>query len=98
VTTPTYPAAYPEVIAVTAGDRTGQIASYANRGDFVDLVAPGSSIVYFNGRPYYVTGTSAATAYATGLAAGLADGKKRTPAEIQAALQSLLGVPATTAP
>lgn len=98
VTTPTYPAAYPEVIAVTAGDRTGQIASYANRGDFVDLVAPGSSIVYFNGRPYYVTGTSAATAYATGLAAGLADGKKRTPAEIQAELQTLLGVPATTTP
>jgi len=40
VTTPFYPAAYPEVMAVTAIDQ-GQIASYANRGSFVSLGAPG---------------------------------------------------------
>jgi len=73
VTTPTYPAAYPEVVAVTAGDYKGQIASYANRGNFVDIVAPGTSVVYFNGQAYYVSGTSAAAAYATGLAAGSAE-------------------------
>ncbi len=93
-TTPTYPAAYPEVIAVTAGDRNGQISNYANRGDFVDLVAPGSSIVYFNGQPYYVSGTSAATAFASGLAAGLSDGSHRTTAEIEAALKQMLGAKA----
>ncbi len=97
-TDPTYPAAYPEVIAVTAGDRNGQISSYANRGDFVDLIAPGSGIVYFNGQPYYVSGTSAATAFASGLAAGLSDGARKTPAEVEAALKQMLGVKATPKP
>jgi hypothetical protein len=72
VTTPYYPAAYPEVTAVTAGDKRGTVASYANRGDFVDVVGPGTSIVYFNNRAYLVSGTSAATAFVTGMAAGLA--------------------------
>jgi len=43
VTTPTYPAAYPGVVAVTATDSTGQIASYANRGSFVDLAISGDT-------------------------------------------------------
>ena len=73
VSTPTYPAAYPEVVAVTAGDKKGNIASYANYGSFVDAVAPGSTLVYFNGRNYFVSGTSASTAYASGMAAGLVD-------------------------
>jgi hypothetical protein len=67
VTTPFYPAAYPESIAVTAK------ASYANHGSFVDMVAPGTSVVYYNGQPWLITGTSAASAYAAGLAAGVAD-------------------------
>lgn len=67
--TPTYPAAYSQVIAVTAGSRSGDIASYANYGNFVDVVAPGTSIVTFNGQSYLVGGTSAATATATGVAA-----------------------------
>src|SRR5262249_22240638 len=44
-TAPTFPAAYPDVVAVTAGDRRGNIAPYANRGDFVDVIAPGVSLV-----------------------------------------------------
>ena len=48
VTSATYPAAFPEVVAVTAGDKRGNVANYANRGTFVDVVAPGSSIVQFN--------------------------------------------------
>src|SRR5258706_2121929 len=36
VTSPTFPAAYNEVIAVTAGTSKGVIAPYANYGDFVD--------------------------------------------------------------
>src|SRR5256885_9296322 len=61
-TAPSYPAAYPEVVAVTAGTRDGAIASYANRGDFVDLAAPGTSLVFFNGTSWMVTGTSTSTA------------------------------------
>ena len=37
------------------------------------MIAPGNSIVYFNGQAWLVTGTSAASAYAAGLAAGVAD-------------------------
>lgn len=66
---PVFPAAYPEVIAVTAGDRRGNIASYANRGDFVDVIAPGTSYVEFNGQTYVVTGTSSSTAFVAGAAA-----------------------------
>ncbi|HWY77012.1 MAG TPA: S8 family serine peptidase [Verrucomicrobiae bacterium] len=73
VTTPTYPAAYPGVIAVTASDASGQIASYANRGSFVQMIAPGDNVVPFDGQNYLVEGTSTATAIASGMAAGLAD-------------------------
>jgi len=81
VTTPFYPAAYPEVIAVTASSSvvpvTGQsrLANYANRGSFVDMIAPGTSIVSYNGQTWLVSGTSAASAYAAGMAAGFADSR-----------------------
>jgi thermitase len=72
-TAATYPAAYSEVVAVTAGTRGGEIAGYANHGSFVDAVAPGNSAVYWNGQRYVVSGTSAATAYVSGLAAAQAN-------------------------
>ena len=75
VTTPFYPAAYPGVIAVTAANQPGQLANYANHGPFVDMMAPGNSVVFFNNQPWLVTGTSAASAYAAGLAAGVADSR-----------------------
>ncbi len=59
-------------MAVTAIDQ-GQIASYANRGSFVSLGAPGTSIIYYNNRPYYVMGTSASAAFTSGMAAGYMD-------------------------
>lgn len=65
-TNPTYPAANPLVYAVTAGDQTGAIAPYANRGNFIDLIAPGNSFMDFNGTTYRVTGTSPATAIVSG--------------------------------
>ena len=71
-TDPTFPAANPNAIAVTAADPNGNIASYANRGSFVDVKAPGSSRIYFNGQMYISTGTSTATAFVSGQAAGLA--------------------------
>ena len=92
VTTPTYPAAYPEVQAVTAGSGPGQVADYANRGNFVDLMLPGTSIVPYDGQSWAVTGTSTATAYATGIAAGLADSSHNCPGQVLSTVQCKFGV------
>ena len=58
-----YPAAYPEVIAVSATDADGQIATFANLGSETDIYAPGVEVVstfLFNG--YGISsGTSMAT-------------------------------------
>jgi hypothetical protein len=88
VTTPTYPAAYPEVIAVSAANSTGQILSWANRGDFVDIVAPGSNIVNCDGASYATTGTSTSSALASGSAAGLADKPGRTLSEVESLIRA----------
>lgn len=85
----TYPAAYSQVIAVTAGDRSGDIASYANYGDFVDVVAPGSVLVSFNGKTYIVSGTSASTAEATGIAAQLKSITQASSDQIKSKLMEL---------
>ena len=90
-TAPSYPAAYPEVVAVTAGDRNGNLADYANRGSFVDVVAPGSSIVNFGDRAFLGTGTSYSAAYVTGLAAGSATSSKLTVQEVEAQIRAKLG-------
>lgn len=42
---PRYPAAYPEVVAVTAVDARKKIYRYANRGDYVDFAAPGVDVI-----------------------------------------------------
>jgi hypothetical protein len=90
ITDPTYPAAYPEVVAVTASER-GDIAWYANRGEFVDLVAPGTSLVPYAGETWRVQGTSVATAYAAGIAAGLLSETGRSTAEILAEMRQRIG-------
>jgi hypothetical protein len=92
VTTPTYPAAYPEVLAVTAVDAKGQLATYANRGQFVDVGAPGGSLVHYGGKTYYVAGTSSASAFVSGLAAGLSAQTGKKPQEISTKLLELLPV------
>lgn len=92
VTTPTYPAAYPGVIAVTAEEQ-GQLAPYANYGPFVSLAAPDSSIVYLNSHPWFVQGTSVSTAYMTGVAAGTADATHQSWSQIQAGLVNAFPVP-----
>jgi hypothetical protein len=75
-TAPTFPAAYDTVVAVTATDRSGNIASYANRGSFIDVAAPGMAIVNFGGQSFVVTGTSTATAYVSGSSAAKAEAAK----------------------
>ena len=93
VATPTYPAAYPEVVAVTAGTSKGTIAPYANYGNFVDVIAPGSSIVNFNGQSWLIMGTSASTAYASGVAASLMDGcNPPTIGQVEAQIRSSLSL------
>ncbi|MFA7257557.1 MAG: S8 family serine peptidase [Kiritimatiellales bacterium] len=57
---PMYPAAYPGVTGVAASDGD-RLADYSNRGDFVDLIAPGSV--------GDSKGTSVATAYVAHIAA-----------------------------
>ncbi len=41
---PSYPAAQPGVVAVTAVDSDGVVARDANRGDYIDLAAPGVEV------------------------------------------------------
>ena len=92
VSTPTYPAADPGVIAVTA-TQGGQLAPYANFGSFVSLAMPGASVVYLGGQPYLVQGTSPATAYATGVAAGTKGAGCQPWVQIQTAMQQKFAVP-----
>jgi Subtilase family/Fervidolysin N-terminal prodomain len=92
VTTPTYPAAYPGVNAVTAL-QNGQIAPYADYGSFVDMALPGASVVYLGNSAYLVQGTSVSTAYATGIAAGNEATSCAGLAQIQAAMQKQFAVP-----
>ena len=40
-----YPARYPQTISVGATDRNRKIPAFSNRGQFVDIYAPGDKIV-----------------------------------------------------
>ena len=68
---PSYPAAYPEVIAVTAVTKDKRIYPSANRGPYIDLAAPGVRIwtAMPEVRKGYRTGTSFATPFATAVVA-----------------------------
>lgn len=68
---PSFPAAYAGVMSVTAVDKNNRVYQHANRGDYIDLSAPGVKVLAATkGRSYgLVTGTSFATAYTTGMAA-----------------------------
>lgn len=65
-----YPAAYPEVVAVSATNRNGELASFSSRGPEIELAAPGTDIATVgpNGCTTFA-GTSYATAHASGVAA-----------------------------
>lgn len=80
-TSPTYPAAYDVVTSVTAGNRDGSIASYANRSPTVDVVAPGSAVVNYGNLQYRFDGTSTSTAIVSGQAAATADKAKKSGAK-----------------
>ena len=79
VTSATFPAAYNSVLAVTASDLSGNLASYANRGSFVDVIFPGTDIGKIGTTAYQVNGTSTSTAYASGTAAALIQKQNLSP-------------------
>jgi hypothetical protein len=84
-----YPAAYAEVIAVTATDADDRLLNVANRGGYVAVAAPGVDVfVAAPGGAYdFTTGTSVAAAHVSGLAALLI---ARNPGLTPDALQSIL--------
>jgi subtilisin family serine protease len=57
---PAYPAAHPDVIAVTAIDADARIYKKANRGEYIDLAAPGVDVwaAKAGGGGSYRSGTS----------------------------------------
>jgi hypothetical protein len=68
---PLYPAADPNVIAVTATDMDDKLFSGANRGTYIAVAAPGVDILApsVNGTYQFTTGTSVASAQVSGVAA-----------------------------
>jgi subtilisin family serine protease len=87
VTTPVFPAAYEETIAVAAGNRDGTLTSYTGRGEWVDLIAPGSGTFPFDGEQFLQTGTSHSAAVATGVTAGIAEQTKEFGAKLEARIR-----------
>lgn len=77
-----YPADYPGVYSVTASTQTvmgpgvpnsgsSQLAAYANDPAGTELMAPGTSLIMWNGGLWQVEGTSVSSAYVAALAADL---------------------------
>lgn len=83
---PSYPAAYKQVIAVTAISKDMRNYRHASRGDYVDVAAPGVNIwtALPNAREGYRTGTSFAAPFVTGLLAAMPAARKniRTKADV----------------
>ncbi len=90
---PTYPAAYPEAIAVAAvNDQLGH-ASFSNTGSYVDIAAPGEMILSTygdNAHDYqWMSGTSMATPYAAAAAALIvSENKSLSAAGVRQVLQA----------
>ena len=88
---PLYPAAYPDVVAVTATDSNDGLFALANRGRHIAVAAPGVDILALapDGKIQFSTGTSIAAAHISGIAALLLERKPSLkPADIRATLIS----------
>jgi len=88
---PSYPAAYPGVIAVTAVDKKRDVYRRATQGEYIDLAAPGVDlwVAAPAGGGTTKSGTSYAVPFISAAAAILhASGATLNPAGLQAALES----------
>jgi hypothetical protein len=83
---PLYPAADPNVIAVTATDMNDNLFSGANRGRYIAIAAPGVDILVPapDGTYQLTTGTSVATAHISGIVALMLErNPKLSPADVR---------------
>lgn len=88
---PAYPAAYKEVVAVTATDDSDALYKDANRGGYITVAAPGVDIIAAApGGAYDISsGTSLAAAHVSGIAALMLEkNPKLTTEALRAALKS----------
>jgi hypothetical protein len=88
---PSYPAAYPGVIAVTAVDKKRDVYRRATQGEYIDLAAPGVDlwVAAPEGGGTMKSGTSYAVPFISAAAAVLhASSKILTPADLQTALEN----------
>jgi subtilisin family serine protease len=73
-----YPAAFPHVVCVGSTDSNNTVAAFSNRGEQMNLVAPGVAVetLGMNNSNTYVDGTSASVQHAAGVAALLLGANK----------------------
>jgi subtilisin family serine protease len=98
---PLYPAADPNVIAVTATDSADHVFKMTNRGRYIAVAAPGVDILALapDGAYQLSTGTSIAAAHVSGIAALLLERKPSLkPADIRAILIATAKAPGSPAP
>ena len=91
---PMYPAAYPEVVAVTATDERGRAFRLANRGEYVDIAAPGVNVRHAQAGGGYAasSGTSYAVPFVTVAAARLLQSDSEPAAILDALYASTIDV------